>query len=442
MDSHIDIVRVVKEKGLKFIDLQFTDVVGLVKSITIPSSELPDALKRGIWFDGSAIEGYARIAESDMHLIPDLTTFSILPWLTGDRATARLICDVFTPDGQPFQGDPRAVLRRAIDEAAKLGFNYNTGPEMEFFLMKPHPDGSLLPLVPHDMSGYFDAPTDMAQELLRQMAFTLETFGIQIDAMHHEVAPGQLEIDLHYSDSLRTADSAVTFRVALKAIAQQNGFYCTFLPKPMQNAAGSGMHVHQSLTYTSTEKNAFADPGDTYGLSQTARHFIAGQLLHSRSMCAVLAPLVNSYKRMASGYEAPISINWGRINRTALIRVPRASSPETIRLELRCPDPSCNPYLAFAVMLAAGLDGIKHQLPLPDAAEERLYQQDSNTRKSSEALPGSLNQALIALEADEVIQNALGPVICDRFINAKRLEWDEYRREVSPWELSRYLPLF
>jgi glutamine synthetase len=442
MDSNVDVVRVVKEKGLKFIDLQFTDVVGLVKSITIPSSELPDAIKRGIWFDGSAIEGYARIAESDMHLIPDVSTFSVLPWLTGDQATARLICDVFTPDGQPFQGDPRAVLRRAIEEAEKLGFSYNTGPEMEFFLMKPHPDGALLPLMPHDMSGYFDAPTEKAQGLLRQMAFTLETFGIQIEAMHHEIAPGQLEIDLHYSDALRTADSAVTFRVAVKAVAQQNGYFCTFLPKPVQNAAGSGMHVHQSLSYASTGKNAFADPGDTYGLSQTARQFIAGQLLHSRSMCAVLAPLINSYKRMASGYEAPMSINWGRINRTALIRVPRASSPETTRIELRCPDPSCNPYLAFSVMLAAGLDGIKRQLSLTDAAEERLYTQDASNRKPSEALPESLNQALIALEADEVIQNALGPVICDRFINAKRLEWNEYRREVSPWELNRYLPLF
>jgi glutamine synthetase len=443
MDPNLDLARIVKEKALKFIDLQFTDVVGLVKSITIPSSELPDALKRGIWFDGSAIDGYARIAESDMHLVPDVSTFAILPWLTGEQATARLICDVFTPDGHPSQGDPRAVLRRAVDEAASMGFTYNTSPEMEFFLMKPHADGSLLPLVPHDMSGYFDAPSDMAQGLLRQMAATLETFGIQIDAMHHEIAPGQLEIDLHYSDALRTADSAVTFRVALKAVAQRNGVYCTFLPKPVQNAAGSGMHVHQSLTYNASGKNAFADSGDTYGLSQTARQFIAGQLLHSRSMCAVLAPLVNSYKRMASGYEAPISINWGRINRTALIRVPRASSPETTRLELRCPDPSCNPYLAFAVMLSAGLDGIKRRLSLAEAAEEKLYQPDNTPRRDSEALlPGSLNQALIALEGDEVIQNALGPVIYDRFINAKRLEWDEYRREVSPWELSKYLPLF
>lgn len=442
MESTVDIVHIVRDRAIKFIELQFTDVVGLVKSITIPSSELPDALKRGIWFDGSSIDGYARVAESDMHLVPDITTFAVLPWLTGEQATARLICDVFTPDGQPSQGDPRAVLRRALEEAAGMGFLYNTGPEMEFFLMKLHPDGSMLPLIPHDMSGYFDAPSESAQGILRQMASTLESFGIQIDAMHHEISPGQLEIDLHYSNALRTADSAVTFRIALKAVAQRNGFYCTFLPKPFQNAAGSGMHVHQSLSYISTGKNAFADPGDSYGLSQTAQQFIAGQLLHSRAMCALLAPLVNSYKRLASGYEAPISINWGRINRTALIRVPRASTPETTRLELRCPDPSCNPYLAFAVMLASGLDGIRRQLSLSEAAEERLYQLDSARRKPVEALPGSLNQAVTALESDEVVQAALGPVICDRFINAKRMEWDEYRVEVTPWELSKYLPLF
>ncbi len=442
MNTVSDIIRVVKEKAIRFIELQFTDVTGLVKSITIPAAELPDALARGIWFDGSSIEGYARVAESDMHLRPDPTTFADLPWLSGEQATARLICDVFTPDNQPFQGDPRAVLRRAISAASEMGFAYNTGPEMEFFLMKPHADGSLLPLVPHDMAGYFDAPAEDAAGLLRQMAGTLETFGITVDAMHHEISPGQLEIDLHYADALKTADSAVTFRLALKAVAQRSGYYCTFLPKPIQGAAGSGMHVHQSLSYTASGRNAFADPGDPYGISQTARRFIAGQLAHAKAMCAVLAPLINSYKRLASGYEAPVSINWGRITHTALIRVPRASSPESARLELRCPDPACNPYLAFAVMLAAGLDGIRRELPASGAVEERIAN-DSLTRPDPETqLPLSLNLAINALEQDEVIQAALGPVICDRFFTSKRLEWEEYRVEVTEWELRKYLPLF
>ncbi len=447
METNNEIIRVVQGKAIKFIELHFTDVTGLVKSITIPASELPDALDRGIWFDGSAIEGYARVAESDMHLRPDPATFAVLPWLSGGQATARLICDVFTPDGQPFQGDPRAVLRRAIAQAGEMGFDYHTGPEMEFCLLKPHPDGALLPPVPHDESGYFDAPSEGASGLLRQFAAVLETFGINVDALHHEIAPGQYEIDLHYANALRTADDTVTFRLALKAVAQGSGYYCTFLPKPIQGAAGSGMHVHQSLTYFKNGKNAFSDPGDPYGISQTARRFIAGQLLHAPGMCAVLAPLVNSYKRLASGYEAPVAIDWGRTKHTALIRVPRASSPETARLELRCPDPACNPYLAFAVMLAAGLDGIQRELILAEAVEERLPAENNARRSSGRPpgelrLPGSLNQAIDALERDEVVQAALGPLICDRFFNAKRMEWEEYRREVTEWELKKYLPLF
>ena len=442
MDDTVDLIKVVKERQVQFIDLQFTDVAGSVKSITIPADDLAAALKRGVWFDGSAIESFARIAESDMHLIPDVATFAILPWLSGEQSTARLVCDVYTPDGQPFQGDPRAALRRVLDEAARMGFTYNTGPEMEFFLFKPHPDGSLLPLAPHDMAGYFDIPSDFAQGLLRQMSAALATFKIDVDAMHHEIAPGQLEIDLRYSDALSMADALVTFRVVIKAIAQRAGYFATFLPKPSQNLAGNGMHIHQSLNFAATPVNAFADPGDPHGLSSTAKQFIAGQLAHARGMCAVLAPLVNSYKRLASGYEAPTSINWARINRTALIRVPRASMPESTRLEMRCPDPRCNPDLACAVMLAAGLDGIRRQIPLRDAAEERLYQINPNNRAVGETLPGSLNQALNALEEDEVIRAALGPVIYDKFINAKRLEWDEYRLDVTPWELNKYLPLF
>ena len=437
-----DLLARVEQNRVKFIDLQFTDVVGMVKNVTIPAKELPDVLSNGIWFDGSSIEGFARVAESDMHLRPDLTTFAIIPWLTGEDATARLICNVYTPDGQAFQGDPRAVLGRAIDEATRMGFRYNTGPELEFFLLKPHSDGSLIPPVPHDSASYFDAPSDMAAGLRRQMTSTLAAFGIEVEAMHHEVATGQHEIDFRYSDALTTADNAVTFRLALKIIAQLNGLYGTFMPKPIRGISGSGMHVHQSLTYLANERNAFADPGDPHGLSRIAKQFIAGQLAHARGMCAILAPLVNSYKRLVVGYEAPVHISWARINRSALIRVPRASTPEAARLELRCPDPSCNPYLAFAVMLAAGLDGIRRELPVPEATEENLYLLDTPRRAAAHILPGSLNQALNALEEDEVVRAALGPHICTRFIDAKRLEWEEFRLEVTPWELDKYLPNF
>ncbi len=434
-----NILKRVQQDRIKFIDLQFTDVVGVVKNVTIPAHELPEALENGIWFDGSSVEGFVRVAESDMHLRPDISTFAGIPWLSGEEATARLICDVYNPDGQPFLGDPRAVLRRALAEAEEMGFHYNTGPELEFFLLKPHSDGRLIPPVPHDSASYFDAPSDMAAGLRRQMASTLEALGLQVEAMHHEGAPGQHEIDFRYAGALATADSAVTLRVALKVIAQQNGLYCTFLPKPIQGINGSGMHVHQSLSYINTGKNAFADPGDAHGLSEIAKQFIAGQLAHARGMCVVLAPLVNSYKRLVVGYEAPVYISWARINRSALIRVPRATIPESTRLELRCPDPSCNPYLAFAVMLAAGLDGIKRQLTVPEAMEENIYLLDNQKQVKSTILPGSLNQALNALEEDQVIQDALGAHTLDRFLNAKRQEWEEYRLVVTDWELEKYL---
>ncbi len=437
-ESIIELLARVKQSEIKFIDLQFTDIVGVVKNVTVPVRQLPEALENGIWFDGSSIEGFARVAESDMHLRPDASTFALIPWLTGEESTARLICDVYTPNNQPFPGDPRSILRRVIKEATDMGFRYNTGPELEFFLLKPNPDGSLIPPKPHDSASYFDAPSDMAAGLRRQMANTLATLGLQVEAMHHEGAHGQHEIDFRYSDALTTADSAVTLRVALKVIAQQNGLYCTFLPKPIRGINGSGMHVHQSLTYTANGINAFSDMGDQHGLSKIAKHFIAGQLAHARGMCAILAPLVNSYKRLVAGYEAPVSISWARINRSALIRVPRASSSESTRLELRCPDPSCNPYLAFTVMLAAGLDGIRRELTVSEATEENIYQADKPS-KSQDILPTSLNQALKALEEDEVVRNALGAHTHEVFINAKRVEWEDYRLEVTNWELENYL---
>jgi glutamine synthetase len=429
-----------EQNNIKFIDLQFTDVVGVVKNVTIPAHELPAALDDGIWFDGSSIEGFARIAESDMHLRPDPSTFAVIPWLTGEEATARLICDVYTPDGQPFPGDPRSILRKVLDEAAEMGFRYNTGPELEFFLLKPNPDGSLLPPNPHDSGSYFDAPSDLATGLRRQMANTLEALGLEVEAMHHEGSHGQHEIDFRYSDALTTADSSITLRVALKVIAQQNGLYCTFLPKPIRGINGSGMHVHQSLVYAANGNNAFSDPGDPHGLSKIAKHFIAGQLAHARGMCAILAPLVNSYKRLVAGYEAPVSVSWARINRSALIRVPRASGSDSTRLELRCPDPSCNPYLAFAVMLAAGLDGIRRELPVPEAMEENIYVPDKPNKIPKEAvLPTSLNQAIKALEEDDVVRDALGAHTHEVFISAKRLEYEDYRLEVTNWELEKYL---
>lgn len=434
-----DILKQAEQAQVKFIDLQFTDVVGVVKNVTIPMHELPEALQKGIWFDGSSIEGFARVAESDMHLRPDGSTFAVIPWLKGDEATARLICDVYTPDGQPFSGDPRRVLIRALDQAAEMGFRYNVGPELEFFLLKPNPDGSLLPPRPHDSASYFDAPSDLASGLRRQMTHTLEAFGINVEAMHHEGAHGQQEIDIHYSDALSTADSTVTMRVALKVIAQQNGLYCTFLPKPIRGINGSGMHVHQSLAYLANGNNAFADPGDPHGLSKIAKHFIAGQLTHAAGMCVILAPLVNSYKRLVAGYEAPVNVSWARINRSSLIRVPRTSTPDSTRLELRCPDPSCNPYLAFAVMLSAGLDGIRRELPVPEALDENIYLPENRLKTPLDVLPASLNQALNALEKDDLIRQALGAHTCERFISSKRLEWEDYRLEVTDWELNKYL---
>jgi glutamine synthetase len=438
-----EILASVEEQQVEFISLQFTDIVGMVKNVTIPVAQLADCLDHGVWFDGSSIEGFARIAESDMFLVPDLESYAVIPWDKGEGfTTARMICDVYTPDGKPFAGDPRNVLKLALEEAARMGFVYNVGPELEFFLFKNDSQGQPSPL-PHDVAGYFDVSTDMATHIRRHMVRALGAFGIEVEAAHHEVAIGQHEIDFKYGPALRTADHAVTFRTTLKAVAQQHDLYVTFMPKPIAGINGSGMHVHQSLSSLETGKNLFYDADNPYGLSETARHFIAGLLAHARGMIAVLAPLVNSYKRLVPGYEAPVYLSWGRTNRSALVRVPRisASRPQATRVELRCPDPSCNPYLAFAVMLKAGLDGISRKLPLSSAAEEDLYHVDPRSRQL-ETLPGSLGEALAELQRDEVICAALGPHVLERFIEAKSQEWDEYRIYVSQWELNRYLPIY
>jgi glutamine synthetase len=439
-----EVLRLANEAGVRFVHLQFTDVVGIVKGVTVPVAQLEDAVTHGVWFDGSSIEGFARIAESDMYLVPDVRTFALVPWESGvEVRTARILCDVYTPAGEPFAGDPRHVLRRALAEAESMGFTYNTGPELEFFLFRRDENGDSVPLL-HDQGGYFDQSTDRAVSVRKYMVNALHALGIRVEASHHEVAPGQHEIDFEYADALHTADNAVTFKYALKAVAAEFGLHATFMPKPIGGINGSGMHVHQSLVDKDTGENAFADPEDRYGLSQIARHFVAGQLAHARGMCAVLSPLVNSYKRLVPGYEAPVYISWARINRSALIRVPQVTPAkrERTRLELRCPDPSCNPYLAFAVMLAAGLDGIRRQLEPPKPAEEDLYHLTPEERLKHPTLPGSLSEALRELQEDKVVREALGSHAYERFVEAKTREWDEYRTTVHDWELKRYMPIY
>jgi glutamine synthetase len=453
--SALEKIEAAKEHNVRFVQMQFTDIIGAVKSVTIPLHQLADSTVHGTWFDGSSIEGFTRIAESDQYLKPDMDTFAEIPWQPGhgslgagpmgSRGTARVICDVFTPNGEPFAGDPRFILKRQLERAKKLGYIWNAGPELEFFLFRRE-DGELKPL-PHDEAGYFDFSTDLAQEVRQDMVNALEAFGIRVEAAHHEVAPGQHEIDFQYADGLRTADNAATFKFTLKAIAQLHGLYATFMPKPIFGINGSGMHTHQSLWDIGKEVNAFAEADSKYGLSLLARQYMAGILAHARGMIAVLAPLVNSYKRLVPGYEAPTYLTWGRINRSALIRVPKVSpgrSIEATRCEVRCPDPSSNTYLAFACMLAAGLDGIDKGMELGDPVEESLYEMTPERIREMgiKELPGTLSEALDELEKDDVIREALGEHVFSRFVEAKRSEWDEYRTQVTAWELDRYLEAF
>jgi glutamine synthetase len=440
-----EITERVVEDGIQFISLQFTDIVGIVKSVIVPLGELETVLNYGQWFDGSSVEGFARIAESDMYLVPDLDTYAVIPWGQDRNPTARLICDVYTPRGEPFAGDPRHILKRVIRQAQEQGWIYNTGPEPEFFLFERDGNGHVVSR-PHDQGSYFDLSTDRGLEVRKEMSRALAAFGIRVEASHHEVAPGQQEIDFQYADALRAADNVVTFKTALKEVARSQGLHATFMPKPISAVNGSGMHIHQSITHSQTGANLFADPGDEYGLSTFAHRFVAGQLSHARGMCAILSPLVNSYKRLVPGYEAPVYISWGQINRSALIRVPQvqAERPESTRLELRCPDPSCNPYLAFSVMLAAGLDGIRRELAPPPIANEDLYNLDGSMREARgmQVLPGSLGEALEELKADDLVRETLGEHLFDRFVEAKSIEWQEYCAHVSGWEIDRYLRIY
>src|SRR5712671_6476453 len=437
-----------KDRGIRFVQLQFTDVLGLVKAVTIPIHQLEGSVAAGSWLDGSSIEGFTRIAESDQYLMPDMRTFAEIPWQkgTGPRGTARVICDVYTPRGEPFAGDPRFVLRRQVERAKKLGYIVNMGPELEFFLFRRGEDGTIEPL-PHDQAGYFDFSTDLAVTIRHDMVDALEAFGIRVEAAHHEVAAGQHEIDFEYADALQTADNAITFKFTLKAIAQQHGLYATFMPKPIHGINGSGMHTHQSLYSIDDKRNSFADAQSSYGLSPLAKSYAAGILSHARGMIAVLAPLVNSYKRLVPGYEAPTYLTWGRTNRSALIRVPMVSPGKSIegtRLEVRCPDPSSNTYLAFAAMIAAGLDGVEKGMELAEPVEESLFEMDRATiaAKSIRELPGTLGEAIDELEADQVIAAAMGDHVLTHYVAAKRAEWDAYRTQVSSWELDQYLEKF
>lgn len=434
-----DVLSRADKAGVRSIDLQFTDVMGVVKTVTIPADQLRQAFDHGTWFDGSSVESFARTAESDMYLVPDPGTFRVIPW-SGTPPTARLICWAHTPEGEPYPGDPRGALRRAVEAADRLGFDYRCGPEIEFFLLREDSAGRLRPL-PHDRGGYFDFATDESVGVRHAMVGALQALGIEVNATHHEVAPGQHEIDFTHASALKSADDVITLRYTLKAVAQQAGLTASFMPKPFVDLNGNGMHVHQSLASSSAGDNAFAEPGDEYGLSDVAKHFIAGQLHHAAGMCAVLAPLVNSYKRLVRGFEAPVMVSWARTNRAALIRVPHAPRREGTRIELRSPDPSCNPYLAYAVMLRCGLDGIERRLPLPPPVEESLYGVDDSEleRRNVGLVPDNLKDAVEALRHDDVVVDALGDHLAERFVEAKLLEYRDYRRQVTPWELEHYL---
>ena len=415
----------------------------MVKSVTIPAQRLAHAVRGGEWFDGSAVEGFARIFESDMFLRPELSTLVIDE--QDGHPHAQVICDLLTPDGERFGGDPRGVLVRALAEAGALGFDYAVAIELEFFLLTP--DASGMPRAGrHDRAGYFDQPIDLAAGVRQEIVDALDQQGITVDASHHELAAGQYELDLALGNALTAADQLVTLKHTVKAIAQRRGLMATFMPKPIFGVAGSGMHTHQVLTQSGTETNAFFDRADQYNLSGAARHFIAGQLAHARALCAVVAPLVNSYKRFTPGWEAPVAISWAQMNRSALIRVPRVSSSDrtAIRVEFRAPDPSCNPYLAFAAMLHAGLAGIRQALPLPPPVEENLYAFDPErlARQQLGQLPGSLAEALRYLRQDEVMREALGVHLLERFIEAKEIECQSYEKQVSAWELDAYLETY
>jgi glutamine synthetase len=422
------VLRTIEERNIRFIRLWFSDVLGTLKSVAIAPAELENAFDEGIGFDGSAIEGFARHTESDMLAKPDPATFSILPWRTEAPGAARMFCDISMPDGSPSHSDPRNVLRRTLDKAAKMGYTCYTHPEIEFFLFKSQPEKGVAP-VPVDQGGYFDhTPAVVGHDFRRQAITLLEAMGISVEFSHHEGAPGQQEIDLRYADALSTADNIMTFRHVIKEVALEQGFYASFMPKPFTDHPGSGMHTHVSLF--EGENNAFYDASAEFNLSKVGRSFIAGILKHAAEMTAITNQWVNSYKRLQGGGEAPSMINWGRSDRGALVRIPmyKPNKENSTRIEFRSPDSACNPYLAYAVMLAAGLKGIEEGYLLQDSSE-------------AEALPANLHEAIVAMEGSELVRQTLGEHVFEFVLRNKRAEWQDYRRQVSAYELDRYLPV-
>jgi glutamine synthetase len=433
----------VKQDNIKFITLQFTDLLGVIKEVIMPVEQLEDALADGVWFDGSSIEGFARIQESDLFLKPDTATYAVVPWLAQDGVTARFICDIYRADGKPFEGDPRFILRQAAAEAAKLGFEYNVGPEPEFYLFRADTDERTTPI---DYNSYFDLSSHEGYKVIKKIVAALENFAIKVEASHHEVGLGQYEIDFRYGNCLDIADKVLTLKYCAKKIAQMHNLHATFMAKPVMGKPGSGMHVHQSLFDIKAKENAFYDKDHKYNLSKLAFNFIAGQIKHIDAMCAILCPTVNSYKRLVSGFEAPVYVTWAAMNRSALLRVPKwfKAKPQAARIELRCPDPSCNPYLAFAVMLRAGLDGIKNNLQPSEPVEENIYELDSESlvQKNIDLLPTSLAEALDALKENKILQETLGKHLFERYIDVKTKESDEFKKQVTNWEIETYLDTF
>jgi glutamine synthetase len=430
----------IREEGVEFALLWFTDIEGHLKSFAITPSEIEDALDDGMGFDGSSISGFNAIEESDMVAIPDPDTFQLMPWKQGETKVARMICDVVTPDGQPYEGDPRHVLRRALDRMSSLGFDrFNVGPELEYFLFKDQAGTETL-----DEGGYFAMTSlDAATELRQETIHALESMGIPVEYAHHEVGPSQHEIDIRFAPALEMADHTVTYRLIVKEIAAKNGVYATFMPKPLFGENGSGMHTHQSLF--ADGRNAFFDADDRWHLSEAGKAFIAGQLRHAREIAAVFAQWVNSYKRLVPGYEAPVYVAWSQRNRSALIRIPlyKPGSEQATRAEIRCPDPACNPYLTFAALLHAGLEGIERGYELPEPMETNLYHLTAEQRRERGiiSLPETLGEAIDELAVSELARKALGPHIFDRYVELKRKEWDEYRVQLTRWEMERYLPV-
>ena len=434
-----DIFRMVEEEDVEFIRLQFTDIFGTLKNIAITSSQLEKALDNKCMFDGSSVEGFVRIEESDMYLYPDYDTFEIFPWRPQQGKVARLICDVYTPDGKPFEGDPRWILKKTIKEANEMGYRFDVGPECEFFLF--HTDDNGLPTtLSHEKAGYFDlGPNDLGENIRRDMVLTLEEMGFEIEASHHEVAPAQHEIDFKYDEVLKTADNIQTFKMTVKTIAKRHGLYATFMPKPKFGISGSGMHINMSLA-TEEGKNIFADENGKIGLSDDAYHFIAGIMKHARGMSAITNPLVNSYKRLVPGYEAPVYIAWSAKNRSPLIRIP-ASRGNGTRVELRNPVPTANPYLVLALCLAAGLDGIKNKIEVPESVDCNIYEMTPGERRAAgiENMPADLKEAVDCLVADEFLCSVLGEHITTKYVEAKMKEWENYTTRVSQWEIDEYL---